>query len=1313
METNFTKGIHTKTKPENTPQGYYRDALNMRISGGSKRTEEGMKKMVGVPANFIQWGDCAIGDETILLGTIGGKSVIGSLNKAEEWNIEVPSRTGVDILKIDSPVQVEGKKNWAGERVIYFSTSAGSRRINIGKLPGQATLPTGDTDFDKVTSLFLEFDLPKTSYTGEGSSGKVPTGVYQFAARLVTDSGAKTSFGIISNVIPVIQSSLSSNRDSVVGNPPQTYTNKSLNIKISNIDPAFKYVELGVLTYVGLSNTPVINYTNLVAINSQKVIQYTYRGESDHVGTLSIDEFIVTGVSYLTGEYMTQKDGTLLIASPTEAVMPPIDWYRVASNIVSEFTVKKIPYKEKLIFEADGMNTTDEYTIREISTEEMDEGYKNPLTATLYKGYRRNEVYAFSLTPVFVSGVYGPTIHIPSNHNVPLPAVNNEPPDIFGLGGDPDAGGVLGTYISEEKYQDTSYPGIGVNDGLRLHKFPSPQDQPIISGNIEDNDCFIRVLGVKFTNIALDPSEMQYAPQIAGFIIGRVNRVGNETQLAQGIVRPHTDVQYNKDPKFGRGTLLGDGFVGWKNYTRDDTAEQTSKNVGSPDLSSFNFIAPDIIHGLYDYQEGSHIKQYDAFVADPYVLPSHGKVQDGKTPRIGFGYPKMFFKNILGASDLTPNSTETELEGSKYKQQPFGVPLASTTMGGKVETSIIKDGEILTMCSSDGFVWLSTKNKQPIQYLREHDFLYESQEYLSEGSAAHQWMINTLVIGTKVTFILHTLIRKDVKQYGPLTQMTSMFTHYQDWKGFSGEVEFFNGDTFINKYGLTLNDEAHYPWTTDDGAGTAGDGTRYIGYMKPPNASGVVYFWLESSNNYAYRHYIQPESFSETNVSQANGSTPFFPAYKQLANAELPLGILSMHAENWRRPGYASQYNNQYSTQPIIKPFVNTPKEDIERKSSLVNRIIYSAAAVQGEKADAYQIFLPNNYYDVPQEFGELTDIYVNNELYASTNQVQWMLYFNTLATQATNVGEVVLGTGGAFNRPATPMVTVDGGYGGTSHWLHAINTVFGRVIVDKLQGKFFLLNKQLQHFSGDLDDEDRLRIEKLDNDVIRVGSEPLRERVIIRTGDITRSFDLENKVFVSRHSYNPRWMFSHGPFMYSNQIDKSIGGTGIYKHSVGPTGVFYDKLHPSSITIAVNNGKTTSKLFKNLELFTKRTTEEGLNLPFNTFNQMEVWSKERYTGLLTITPKSSAFQIPGILEVLASKVKDSFRINMSRDIVIDPSKDIFKVTNHAQKSGDTVLTKWLPRIRGNYVELKLITNNTQGPLFLFDVLVDVDENIR
>jgi len=67
----------------------------------------------------------------------------------------------------------------------------------------------------------------------------------------------------------------------------------------------------------------------------------------------------------------------------------------------------------------------------------------------------------------------------------------------------------------------------------------------------------------------------------------------------------------------------------------------------------------------------------------------------------------------------------------------------------------------------------------------------------------------------------------------------------------------------------------------------------------------------------------------------------------------------------------------------------------------------------------------------------------------------------------------------------------------------------------------------------------------------------------------------------------------------------------------------------------------------------------------------------------------------------------------MSRDIVIDPFKDIYKVTNHAQKSGDTVLTKWLPRIRGNYVELKLITNNTQGPLFLFDVLVDVDENIR
>jgi hypothetical protein len=476
-----------------------------------------------------------------------------------------------------------------------------------------------------------------------------------------------------------------------------------------------------------------------------------------------------------------------------------------------------------------------------------------------------------------------------------------------------------------------------------------------------------------------------------------------------------------------------------------------------------------------------------------------------------------------------------------------------------------------------------------------------------------------------------------------------------------------------------------------------------------------MYFWLESDNNYAYRHFVESGSYQEDNISGETGTMPYYPAYKQLANLETPFGLLSMSAENWQIPGYCKTYNTQYSTQPTIKPYVVTPLEDTTRKGSLVNRILFSSQAVQGEKADGYQIFLPNNYYDVPQEYGELTDLYVNSELFASTSQVQWKLFYNTLASQATSAGEITLGTGGAFNRPAVPMTTVDGGFGGTTHWLHAINTAWGRIFVDKMQGKFFTLTKDLQVISGDLSDTDRLLIQKLPDThgTILIGAEPLRERVLIKVGETLWSYNLERKQFVSRHTFKPRWFFAHGPHMYTNQIDPLKGDTGLFKHGQGPTGEYYGVQHQSSITLVANQAKTTSKLFQNLELLTTRLTEGGLNIPFVTFNQMEVWNNERNTGLLDITPKDNAFQIPGVMEVLASKVKDGFRIIMSRDIVINPELDIFALGNHAQHRGDQTLTKWLPKMRGTYVQIKLISDNTQGPIFIFDMVVGLSENIR
>lgn len=1509
MNIDFTKGIHTETKPINTPAGYYRDALNMRATGHGKKAEAGMLKTL-VPENIKIWGDCPISNETIILGQAedsnGVKlgSVIGSLDTDGNWTYIVNRGVALpDLFDINAPTQVEGRNDWKGDRLIYFGTPNGARRINLDEY--DETM--GEEELNKVTSLFLEYDLPITVYTGEDENGEVLSGVYQLAARLVTDSGAGTVFGLMSNIVSVVQDSLQTSRDNITGVPPQSATTKSINFTINNVDPTFKYIEVGVLTYVGVANSTKVTLMNRVLINGRTSISISYRGPADDAETLTLDELITSGIQYQTGEYFAQKDGTLLVGNPTEAELPPIDWWQVAQGVVAEYIIDEVPWSNPMKFEVDtDVDEWEAYNVKEVSDPPLARDFRNPLESYDKKGYRREEVYAFTLTPVFVSGVVGPTVQIPAmdDHNtdatpggpittipdfidltglapgsygkwsvVAVAATLSDQSDVLGvdlLGGpgpptngvfdgatstnytiswyaaipetgrtiveywvfvtldnarqivgkvigtpplltftgavaipgvgytadyiveavdsegfhsapsndievtvpgpqippEPDpppstvipptnlvasnigttrfrlswdasvspgvtqyliylgqfvyasvgasgvnVGGKLGTFISDETYNDDRYPDIPVGSGIRLHKFPDAQMEPLIGGSEDTGNLKRRDLGVRFSNIRLSVDELQYADQIAGIIIGRVDRRGNETQLAQGLVRPTCDVYYDGKSDEIKSILLGDGSVNWDNSM--GLGNTYSWRAGIAHYNSFHFLSPDIIHKTHTSQQGSHIQQHSLYVSDPYPISNEysGRVMNEDTVRDGDPRVNVFFRNIVGASTDDLVKDKSSLDGSRREVGPFGVPLENGGDGGKINTTITLNGEEIKMCSSDGFVWMQTVNGDPIPN-QPHDNV-AGIDFLSRrswpGGGAEEWnFVNG--VGSRSNFVLYSMVRNQPKQYGPLDQMIGMFTHYEAWQDWDGSAEFYNGDTFISKYGLSINDEAYYPFVPDD---EATDPDSIAGYTRPSNTGAVVYMWVESYNNYGYRHYLESEAFNENSLTNA-GSVPFFPAYKQLVNNKSPFGILSMHAPNWTRPGYASQYNKQYSAQPNIKPYPVIPKEDTEELASLLNRILYSSQVVQGEKNDSYQIFLPNDYYDVPQEFGALTDVYVNRELYASTNQVQWKLFFNTLATQVTSAGEVVLGTGGAFNRPAVPMQTVDGGYGGTSHWLHATNTIYGRVFTDKLQGRIFLLAEGLSDVSMVLSDSFRLRIQSIADANIITGSEALYERAFFRLGDTMLSFSLIRKQFISSHDYLPRWMFSHASYMYSNNLSSSNGlTTGTFKNSVGLTGMFFGKRNKASITLAVNIEPSTSKLFRVLELITNMENEDGLNLPFSTFNQIEVWNDERNSGLIDIITKENTFQQPGIMEILESKVKDTHRISIPRDIVIDPSKSIWDTSNHAQLRGDTIPTKWLPKIRGNFVEIKLIIDNTLGPITILKAKVELSKNIR
>ena len=1320
MNLDFNKGIHTASRESKTPPGYYRDAQNMKAENNALVSEEGLLLVDTIPADLVILGSTTLGPEVIILGILDGGSIIATYNPStEEFSSKYHHSDAEDIFALNVRTQVEARFDWRVNRIIYFNTPTKSRRVDL-----DSSLDLQGEQLDQATSLFLEYDLPQVNLGSIGSTGTLGSGVYQSAARLVTESGAETPFGALSPVIPIGPGTAESSREAVVGAPPQTETSKSIIFSATNIDPLFKYIQYAFVTYIGTANTPTVHVSNLIDISGNADATYEYTGEASHLEQLPIEALIVSGVQYTSGKFITQKDGTLLIGSPTEAAQPPIDWSRVASNITVKYGIKEVPYVENISYDVKDNPAGNQTTQISYIAAEMDNpntGYGDPDLCANFKGYRRGESYAFTMTPVFTSGVVGPTVHIPGNHDVNTPAIQQ-----------PDR--MMGTKISTEKYNDNRYGLEG--QGIRLHTMPTAKEEKVVSGvnsaNGSFSSCSLRILYPIFEDIALDPSEEQYSNQIAGIRFGRVDTRGQETQLAQGFIKPMESVVLTMDGGFYKSykcPAFGSGNVGYhhevrKNYNRFKSPLLV--DASRRDFSNVTMLCPDLIHGAHSLDIASGIYHHSSYQTDPYH-PDLDKAKrgdgftgyDGKDwgARWGFsavnyynksGRIKLGVNNVLGArSSSSLDDTIKPLHFQRRMVDGFGKFWLPGSQGGETNSTVNLGADIIEMVGSSGFAWKKPADASPIPS-DDYNTTIAYHRYFNchpqSGLREHLWWGQENVRNSlyKRTLSVHSLYRELANQYGPLEQMVSMDCHYEEWTGGSsmGPVSVFGGDTFISKYAMVTCENGPWPdeWPTEDNTGDLDDQLRW---QRTPGWTQLTYFFVESINNYNFRHSIPSDSVSTPGVTSDGGTIPVFPNYPILSNPENPAGLLTFHSQDWIWE-HASQYNNQYSAQNSLKPYVETPLEDIETPESLQNRIIYSRQSIQGEKVDAYQDFATNNFYDVPSERGELTDLYVDKELYASTRQVQWTLFFNTLATQASSVGEIVLGTGGAFNRPAIPSTTADGGYGGTAYWGHAIDTPLGRVFVDKEQGKIFHSSPQgLMDITRDLDERYKQKIQGLNTEEIQLGVEMGEERVLIRLGDETLSYDFRYQAWKSSHSFLPSIMMSHGPTLLSNNNDPAKGTVGVYKHGAGPVGKYYsDDILPSYVVLSANQGSNIFKEFQSMHIGNEH--DDG---PFTTFDAVMFWNDSQNTGEFSIIPKTSAFQEAGDQEIISSRVNGGVRISIPRDRVIDSEGDIFAEAN--LKPADA---EWLAKMRGTYMNIKLISNNATGRIYLNDAALAIKD---
>jgi len=288
-------------------------------------------------------------------------------------------------------------------------------------------------------------------------------------------------------------------------------------------------------------------------------------------------------------------------------------------------------------------------------------------------------------------------------------------------------------------------------------------------------------------------------------------------------------------------------------------------------------------------------------------------------------------------------------------------------------------------------------------------------------------------------------------------------------------------------------------------------------------------------------------------------------------------------------------------------------------------------------------------------------------------------------------------------------MATTEGGYGGTISQWGNINTPYGYVFADALQGKIFVIaGGKMQEISKQGMKKEFFNI--LDRDLnndgyvdkpfsgtgVLMGWDPDNERVLITKLDSvdskTYSFSFLSGVWVSEHSYKPNVYFTLDKYMYS--VNEDI----VYRHGTGDYGNFYGTVFPMKLEYVHNENAAQDKVFDNM-IFATKTKDGNVVKPLDTWDTVSLKTDLSATGQYVIKPKGT-FPAPYTQgEAWASYVKNKYFLAIPGNAVVDEYLDITDPSNIDQGK------LYKPRIKGDVLEVSLEYLNSDNYKFMVNFI--------
>ena len=468
MDKRFIKGLFKDTAHIDQPESSWRYAKNAVINNkkGSISNEGGTElagHLGGAPyTGAIKdkvLGKIEVSDDRVILFV---KDVVTLLNPRSEigiwengvytiiYNPNVAS-TGLDLnFQEDWPIEGTFKIDSKGDLVIYFTDDLNPpRAFNVdrqiresgtnvsqlyGAIPNNIELLNLFPHSGDVPHVELDSVLTHQSSILEG--GGLLTGVYYLALAYVDDDFVATNFITVSNPISIVEefdhTSPTAKKD---GAKEGSQTTKSIKWKVNNLNTEYKYLKPVVIRKMGDATEGF--RLNDVEINSTN-LELSFSG-IEGSSPASVEDVIIDTVSYTKAKTIQQLDNVLYIGNLTST--QDLGYQKYANNIKLHSVTKPITNFDEFYATIDNLDSGFNYTrVNEYNGAQQvvdnTKSYRYAPNIFKFKGYMRDEIYAFYIAFILKDGTMSYAYHIPGREGFTQETYSagggNQPGDLWG-----------------------------------------------------------------------------------------------------------------------------------------------------------------------------------------------------------------------------------------------------------------------------------------------------------------------------------------------------------------------------------------------------------------------------------------------------------------------------------------------------------------------------------------------------------------------------------------------------------------------------------------------------------------------------------------------------------------------------------------------------------------------------------------------------------------------------------------------------------------------------------------------------------------